>query len=255
VLVEYLKSRSTLVGKYPTPEVEPHGVVDVEQTTDAAPNAGLVRTRWQDRDAGLFAQIRPSLAAGVHVFELESRITQVRRQPDCVTALAKLAEFFDLLRPSVWYGGANVREDSVGGDGVEFHVASGRQIRKASLDLADEVLSRTAEKCPEPSVEPELLAMMANEVKHCADVLLRSQPKTAPELLEEQCRAVRGTEQQQSVDDWDVHAFVEEVDGEHDADPSGGEVDERLPAIFRRTVRPHRHRLDTGGVEDTGHES
>ena len=48
--------------------------------------------------------------------------------------------------------------------------------------------------------------------------------QAAAELLQEQCRALGRAEHEHGVDGWDVDAFVEQVDREHNPDSAVGEI-------------------------------
>jgi hypothetical protein len=80
-------------------------------------------------------------------------------------------------------------------------------------------------------VEPELAALLADEVKDGQDRLAVRAPKPATELLQEQRRALGRSQQQQGVDLGDVQALVEQIDGEDRSRPAVAERPEwRQPA-------------------------
>ena len=125
-------------------------------------------------------------------------------------------------------------------DAVKLHVAARRQEREAPTICVLEVLPASAEQRPKASVEPELLAMMTNEVEHRAERLPGKPTQASAKLLEEQRRAIGGAKQQQRVDGRDVDALVEEVDREERVDASGREVCQRSRLARCRGCRPIR---------------
>lgn len=96
--------------------------------------------------------------------------------------------------------------------------------------------------------------MRADEVEHCAVALVGRLPEPSSELLEEQGRALGRPEHENGVEDGDVDALVEQVDGEDDVDPPGGEVLQRALAIRVRAVAPDGDGSDAMGVEVPRHE-
>jgi hypothetical protein len=110
-------------------------------------------------------------------------------------------------------------------------VAASREERELELDGALDVASGTSEQGPEASVEPELLAVCADEVQDRAERLVLRLSESAAELLEEQGRALGGPEHEDGVDVGHVDALVEQVDREHDAHAAGGEVPQRAFAF------------------------
>ena len=94
---------------------------------------------------------------------------------------------------------AEASQDDLLGDRLELEVAAGGQEREAVLDLALEVASRAAEQRPEATIEAELLAVVADEVEHRADLPLGFAQSTT-ELLDEEHRAVGRPQKQERVD-------------------------------------------------------
>ena len=78
-----------------------------------------------------------------------------------------------------------------------------------------DVSARAAEQRAVAAVEPELLAVRADEVEHGAERLALRLAQPAAELLEEQRRALGRAQHQHRVDVGHVDALVEQVDREH----------------------------------------
>ena len=123
-----------------------------------------------------------------------------------------------------------------------MHVAPGGQERKALLHSAFDVAARTTDESAVAAVEAELPAMCADEIEDGAERLALRSTQATTKLLEEQRRALGGTQHQHGVDRGHVDTFVEEVNREDDADLAGGEVLQRRLAVGRRAVTPHRDR-------------
>ena len=122
-------------------------------------------------------------------------------------ALACLKAGFALLDAS---------KDDLRGDGVEFHVAAGWEVREALSDAQLQFLSCAAEERAEASIESELFAVVAYEVEDGAGCLSLGAAQASAQLLEEEGWAVGGAEEEEGVQHRDVDAFVEEVDGEEE---------------------------------------
>jgi hypothetical protein len=118
-------------------------------------------------------------------------------------------------------------------------VAARGQVRKAFLDRLLEATPGAAEKGSIPSVEAELPPVHPDEVEHRAYRLAFGQPQATAQLLEEECRAVRGTQQQKGVNGGNVDTFVEKVHGEDDLKSSRFEVDKCPRTLVVRCVAPH----------------
>ena len=134
-------------------------------------------------------------------------------------------------------------------------MAARRQEREVVLDLALDVAPAAAEQRAEAPIEAELAAMVADEVEHGAERLSAGASQPAPELLQEEGRALGWTQQQQRVDVRDVDALVEQVDGEDDVDSSGIEIAQRRRAFVHRAVTPDRNGRYPDRAELLGHEA
>src|SRR5262249_19601711 len=87
-------------------------------------------------------------------------------------------------------------QDLVARYGIELKRASARQIREAILDRGAKSRARDPGERRIDRVEPELVAVLADEVEHQARRLARMEARTATELLQEQRRA-RGRPREQ----------------------------------------------------------
>ncbi len=112
---------------------------------------------------------------------------------------------------------------------------------KPLLDRPFDVATGAAEQSAEAAVEAELAGDAADEVEHGAERLARRSAQPAAELLEEQRRALGGTQHQHRVDRGHVDALVEQVDGEHDVAlaPAARSASAAV-ALGRRAVAPDR---------------
>jgi hypothetical protein len=165
-------------------------------------------------------QLRPLLE---HVAGLEPRLGEELAEADIVALARQLAQFLDLAIPAVRYAVADAPQHDVARDAIELHVASGGQEGKAAAHLGLERRARAIQQRREFSIEAELPAMQADEVEDCADALAGGPAQAAPQLLQEQRRAVRGAQHQQRVHARHVDAFVEQIDRENRVDPCLGE--------------------------------
>jgi len=68
------------------------------------------------------------------------------------------------------------------------------------LDVALQAAPGGAGQCAEPPVEPELCAVVSDEVEHREHRLVACPPQPATELLQEQRRALCRSEEQHGVD-------------------------------------------------------
>jgi hypothetical protein len=93
-----------------------------------------------------------------------------------------------------------------------------------------------AQELAEVPVEAEARVLAAGDVEDGEDVLVPAAPEAAPELLDEDRRALGGTEQEEGVDVGDVHALVEKIDDAEHLDPSAGEVPLGPVALLPRRV-------------------
>ena len=84
--------------------------------------------------------------------------------------------------------------------------------------------------------------MLPDEVEHEAGRLVVVLAQAAAELLEEQCRTVRGAQEQQGVDSRKVHTLVEQIYREEDGDLATAQALECGPALLFRAIAPDRHR-------------
>ena len=133
-------------------------------------------------------------------------------------------------------------------------MAARREEGKPGLHLLLDVPARPAEERLESPVEAELAPVLADEVEDQARGLASVLPQAAAELLEEQGGAVRRAQQEERVDVGQVHALVEEVDGEENGDFAAAQPVERGPALLLRAVAPDGCGRNAGLLEHPGHE-
>jgi hypothetical protein len=134
-------------------------------------------------------------------------------------------------------------------------LAACRKERETALDLIYEVLAASAEQRQEAPVESELLPVLADEVQHSAHCLTAAEAQSAAELLKEQRGAIRGTQEEYSVNDGHVDPFVEEVHGKHNVHSPLGEVRQRAATFLFRAVSPHGGGGETRLTEHARHET
>ena len=220
------------------------GVVDVEQATDGSPQ----RPSRRDRRAriGAPAASRRSdqlLRAVVDVVEVEPGLVRGTRRVRC-PGRSRRSERSSSTLAGQRVGIASRRLRST----ISAAFSSSCMWQPAGrngncvLHGAFDVAAGTAEQGAVAAVEAELLAVGADEVEHGAERLARRLAQASPELLEEQGRALGRAQHQDGVDVRNVDALVEQVDGEHHPDPTGGQVPQRGLALGVEGCRPRRRR-------------
>jgi hypothetical protein len=139
--------------------------------------------------------------------------------------------------------------------GVELQRAAGRQIRKPLLDVPLDLPCRPAEERAEAPVEAKLATRVPDEVQHGQARLLAMEPQPAAELLEEHGRALRRTQEEDSVDARDVDALVEEVHGEECLDRALLQAADGGVALLGERLTGRRHARDARTREGARHEA
>ena len=119
-------------------------------------------------------------------------------------------------------------------------MAARRQEREALLNLPLKVASTATQQGAEAAVETEFLSVMAHEIENRALPLAIALAQSSSQLLEEQRGTVGRAQQEERIDDGHVNAFIEQVDGEEHVDAACREVLERVLALGRGRVGPHR---------------
>ena len=191
--------------------------------------------------------------AGVDVVEVEAGGVEELLQGDVALLRGQLGQLPGPLGDGARERVPDAGQDPLRGDPVQLHVAAGGEEREALLDLLHHVGAGAAEEGAEAAVVAELLAVVADEVEDGADRLALGLPEPAAELLEEEERALGGAEHEERVDGGDVHALVEEVHAEDDADVAPLQVPERpLPLVVLR-LAGDRDGGDAVLVEHAGH--
>src|SRR5690606_32968714 len=119
-----LDRRRSRVHQQGSVSVDPQLIVDVEHAAQRATQSLLILSSVPVQLACGSAVTRPGLAAGVDIAELESGLLQVPPEPD----IAQLSQLSNSIGPTHGEGGSDVLQDHLGGDTVEFDVATGREI-------------------------------------------------------------------------------------------------------------------------------
>src|SRR5216683_5893004 len=109
--------------------------------------------------------------------------------------LGQSAQLVDLCCPSRGRALPDILENDVRRDRVELHVATGWEKREAVLDLRRQLLSAPAEQRAEATIEAKFLAVVANEIEHCAHRLAGTPSQPASKLLEKERWTVGGSQQ------------------------------------------------------------
>ena len=229
-------------------------VVEVQHPADRSAQRYLVRAGREGRRAGGVEQVGPALRSGVEVVEVEARFVHELGEADVGAVAAQRSQLVDLGGPSRRDGLAEAPQHDLGGLLVELHVAADRKERELHLHGPFDVSPGAAEQRTVAAVEPELLAMGADEVQHRAERLALRLAQPATELLEEQRRTLGRSQHQDGVDGRHVDALVEQVDREHDLHVAGRELPQRRLPLGPRTVAPDRDGTDPVLVEVSGHE-
>ena len=125
------------------------------------------------------------------------------------------------LWPSAGYLCADVLEYGGLSLLVQDDLAPRGEEREALLDLSFQAPFRRTRQSAVADVEPELLAMMTDEVECGQHRLVTGAAQTATQLLQEHRRALRGPEEQDGVDVGQVETFVEQVGSKEDVDAPG----------------------------------
>ena len=79
---------------------------------------------------------------------------------------AHLSELRHSILPSHRQGRLDVIQNDFPCNSVQLSVASGRQLWKPSLELADHPLSGVTCQCSEPLIEAKLAMLVADEIEH-----------------------------------------------------------------------------------------
>ena len=95
--------------------------------------------------------------------------------------------------------------------------------------------------------------MPADEIQDQAALLALGEAQAAADLLLEEHRALRRTQEQQRIDERQVDALVVQVAGHQRGDLAPCEQLGRAPALVRGRVAQHAQRLDAGLVQPRRH--
>jgi hypothetical protein len=117
--------------------------------------------------------------ARVDVREVEPRFLEVL----CEAHVAKCPKFLTAFRPAGRKCFADASEYDILSNRVKLKVASCGKEREFVFDLLSKVGTAASEKCAEPSIEAELLAMRADEVEDRAYGLAGGLSESAAQLL------------------------------------------------------------------------
>jgi hypothetical protein len=136
-------------------------IVDVGQRSDATQQGGLVRRSIARRHPSVAPKRSPAPTRAEYVAELDSRLSQEVHK----IAVAMIFEFSDHILPTTGDLTLQVGEDYLLSNPVEDDLATRRQRREPLLYLVFQSFPSLASECPEPKIEPELLALVPDEVK------------------------------------------------------------------------------------------
>src|SRR6185436_15240167 len=117
--------------------------------------------------------------------EIAAGLGEELREPGTPAIGRELAELGGEA-PGAGESCAQRSQDLVAGDAVELERAAAREVREALLEIGAEPRARDAGECGQGRVEPELVAVLADEVEDQARRLARVVAKPATELLQEQ---------------------------------------------------------------------
>ena len=90
---------------------------------------------------------------------------------------------------------SDVLQDEIPRDRVEHDLTARRQEREALLDLTLQRLSANAGHRSKTLIEPELTALVPDEIQRGQYGLASGKPQAAPELLQEDGRALGGAQE------------------------------------------------------------
>jgi hypothetical protein len=102
----------------------------------------------------------------------------------------------------------NVLQHDLLGLPIHDDRAAGGQERKAELDIALQPAPRLRGESSQPSVEAELLSVVAHELQNRQDGLVASPPQPGAQLLQEKGCALGRSKEQHGVDVGQVEAFL-----------------------------------------------
>ena len=149
----------------------------------------------------------------------------------------------------------DVLEDDLAALAVELDCAAGRKEGEAVLDLLRDAAPAGIDDRPQPLLEAELRAVLADQVDH-GEVALPLRPaQPAPELLGEQGGRLGRAEQQQAVDVGDVDTLAEHLDREDAAQLAATEPVEHGGAGGRVVLAAQRDALQARLAELPRHEA
>src|SRR6478672_7936429 len=185
------------------------------ERTDALEQPILQRRALAGGQPGGPLHGRPgTLTASQNIGELDSGFMEEPRK--CLlTVRTKLGHH---LWPSAGYLCADVLKDSGLSLLVQNDLAPRGQERKALLDLSFQASLRRTCQSAVADVEPELLAMMTDEVECGQHRLVTGAAQAATQLLQEDRGALRWPEEQDGVDVGQVEPLVEQVGSKQDVD-------------------------------------
>ncbi len=136
---------------------------------------------------------------------------------------------------------------------IQHDLRAGGQERKALFDLALKARPRGARDGAVTGVEPELRVLMTDEVDRREHWLVLSSAKAATKLLQEDGRALGGSEEKDGVDCRNVDSFIEHVDSEDGVDVSSGQPGQGICAVMGSGSARDRQGGDPRVVENARH--
>jgi hypothetical protein len=121
------------------------------------------------------------------------------------------------------------------------------------LHLVDQRGAARSGECAVAQIEAEFAAVLADQVQNGENGLAVCAPKPAPKLLKEDCCALSGSKQQDSVDLGQVKTFIEEVSRKQALDIPSAELLECPRAVIRPCLARDCRRWDASVSEDPSH--
>ena len=202
-------------------------------------------------EASFAAHLGPAVSSGVDVLQLEAAALEVIVKAD-VPDRAQLRATFT---PGAGDRGADAVENDLPSDRVEIEATASRKKRKIVTYLPLDVGARSSEERPEPAVETELLSVRSDEVKDGANALPGRLSQASSELLKKERRTIGRSKEKKRVDVRDVHALVEEIDGEDDSQLAVSQIAQRGLSFICATGCRESDGGETEIVESLRHET
>jgi hypothetical protein len=207
-------------------------VVEVQEPGQATAEAILALGCAGLQHSGGPAHLGEGVPALVHIVEVEAGLVQVARERH----VAQFPQFPHPLGPPGREGGADVVQHDRLGDGIELHLATGREIGEVLGDIALDLPAGPAEHPAVAKVEAKGLHLLTDEVEHGQHVLALAAAQASAQLLQEHGGALGRAQHEHDIDGGNVDALVEQVDREQDLHLAGLQGPERPAALAAGAV-------------------